>query len=118
MGFSIIAAALGGIVTIVYSLKIYFITSYGFQNNDNYRTKLAIIVILKLNLKKPVNTKRILISTAATACFTGGSSDFTITQMIDMPWFSYLKVFLWPFKCKQLAANSSTRFLLIDGANC
>ena len=71
MGFSIIAAALGGIVTIVYSVKIYLITSYGFQNNDNYRTKLAIIVILKLNLKKPVNTKRILISTAATACFTG-----------------------------------------------
>ena len=50
MGFSIIAAALGGIVTIVYSVKIYFITSYGFQNNDNYRTKLTIIVILKLNL--------------------------------------------------------------------
>lgn len=63
MGFFIIAVALGGIITIVYSVKIYFITSYGFQNNDNYRAKLAIIVILELNLKKPVNTKRILIST-------------------------------------------------------
>ena len=71
MGYSIIAAALGGIITIVYSVKIYFITSYGFQNNDNYRAKLAIIVSLKLNLKKPVNTKRILISTAAEPCFTG-----------------------------------------------
>ena len=71
MGHSIIAAALGGIVTIVYSVKIYFISSYVFQNNDNYRAKLAIIVILKLNLKKPVKTKRTLISTAATACFTG-----------------------------------------------
>lgn len=71
MGFSIIAVALGGKITIVYSVKIFFITSYGFQSNDNYRAKLSIIVILKLNLKKPVNTKRILISTAATACFTG-----------------------------------------------
>lgn len=71
MVFSIIAVALGGIITIVYSVRIYFITSYGFQNNDNYRTELAIIVILKINFKKPVNTKRILISTAATACFTG-----------------------------------------------
>ena len=71
MGFSIIAAVLGGIITIVCSVKIYFITSYGFQNNDNYRTKLAIIVILKINFKNPGNTKRILISKAATACFTG-----------------------------------------------
>ena len=46
MGFSIIAVALGGIITIVYSVKIFFITSYGFQNNDNYRAKLAIIVIM------------------------------------------------------------------------
>ena len=71
MGFSIITVALGGKITIVYSVKIFFITSYGFQSNDNYCAKLSIIVILKLNLKKPVNTKRTLISTAATACFTG-----------------------------------------------
>ena len=46
MGFSIIAVALGAIITVVYSVKIFFITSYGFQNNDNYRAKLAIIVIM------------------------------------------------------------------------
>ena len=46
MLFSIIAAALGGIIAIIYSVEIYFITSYGFQNNHNYHAKLAIIVIM------------------------------------------------------------------------
>ena len=71
MGYFIIAAALGGIVTIVYSVKIYIISSYVFQNNDNYRAELAIIVSLKLNLKKPVNTKRILISTPVNPVLQG-----------------------------------------------
>ena len=46
MLFSIIAAALGGVIAIIYSVEIYFITSYGLQNSHNYRSKLAIIVIM------------------------------------------------------------------------
>ena len=46
MLFSIIAAALGGIIAIIYSVEIYFITSYGLQNSHNYHAKLAIIVIM------------------------------------------------------------------------
>ena len=46
MLFSIIAAALGGIIAIIYSVEIYFITSYGFQNSHNHHAKMAIIVIM------------------------------------------------------------------------
>ena len=41
--------------------------------------------------------------------FYRDGSDPIITQIMDMLWYNYLEVFLWPFQCKQLAVGMQHR---------
>ena len=86
-----------------------FLKIYSYREEiKRYKVLLACIKIQSIYYsKKPVITKRILISTHG--LFYRDSSNLIITQMMGMSWCNYLEVFLWSFHCMQLAVGLQHR---------